>query len=643
MKTYIRLFATLLVVHYSQALSAQANINLSNLGTTSVNQHLQPQGNNTRTLGTATKSWKDLFIDGGLYLDDQLFISNSNILNCAFIGNGSGAINLAGNNTGVGYRTLFVNTTGTDNTAIGFESLYNNTIGSYNSGLGRLSLFSNINGNYNTAVGVNAMYANTSGHSNTAAGYQSLHYNTSGTTNTAVGLQALFSNTIANNNSSIGHKSMFSNTTGQQNTALGAEALFANTTGNSNVAIGFQSLLNNTSGFFNISIGEFALVNNLNGFNNVAIGSSCMIGNTAGYQNVAIGSNTLISNTTGLSNTAIGFSALGDNTTGNGNVAIGLGTLDSNTIGHSNVAIGNAALLSNNTGIGNIGLGVLANVAYNNLVNATVIGWLASVDGSDKIRLGNSSISTIGGQVNWTVWSDKRVKNDIKENVPGLEFINQLRPVTYHYDVEKENKLMGISDTINWESKYDIEKISFTGFIAQEVDAAAENIGYQFSGVDKTGKIMGLRYAEFVVPLVKAVQQLDSVNKAQNTAINELENQNALILNRLAQLEQLIGLNSNQSTLNKVEMAELKQPTLFQNYPNPFANKTTIGYFIPESTAQAKLVIQDVRGVEITSVDLKPGEGTVDIDAGDLTPGNYLYALYVNNQIVTTKYMVLTK
>lgn len=643
MKTSIKVLATLVILQYAQTLLAQANINLSNLGTTSVNQHLQPQGNNTRTLGSAAKSWKDLFIDGGLYLDDQLFISNSNILNCTFVGNGSGAINLSGNNTGVGYRSLFVNTMGTDNTGIGFQSLYNNTIGSYNSGLGRLSLFSNIDGNYNTAVGVNAMYANTSGHSNTAAGYQSLHYNTTGATNTAVGLQALFSNTTANNNSSIGHKSMFSNTTGYQNTVLGAEALFANTTGNSNVAIGFQSLLNNTTGFFNIGIGEFALINNVNGFNNVAIGSSCMLGNTAGYQNVAIGSNTLASNTAGLSNTAIGFSVLSDNTTGNGNVAIGLGALDSNTIGHSNVAIGNASLLSNKTGFGNIGVGGLANVAYNNLVNATVIGWLASVDGSDKIRLGNSSISTIGGQVNWTVWSDKRIKNDIRENVPGLEFINQLRPVTYHYDVEKENQLMGIVDTINWESKYDIEKIPFTGFIAQEVAAAAENISYQFSGVDKTGKVMGLRYAEFVVPLVKAVQELDSVNKAQHAVISELEIQNALILNRLAQLEQIIGVNSNQSTLNNLPITEFKQPALFQNYPNPFANVTSIGYFIPESTEQAKLVIQDVRGVEIISIDLKPGEGTVDINAAELTSGNYIYALYVNNQIVTSKYMVLTK
>jgi len=41
---------------------------------------------------------------------------------------------------------------------------------------------------------------------------------------------------------------------------------------------------------------------------------------------------------------------------------------------------------------------------------------------------------------------------------------------------------------------------------------AAEKVGYQFSGVDKSSNLMGLRYAEFVAPLVKAVQELSVEN-----------------------------------------------------------------------------------------------------------------------------------
>jgi hypothetical protein len=49
-----------------------------------------------------------------------------------------------------------------------------------------------------------------------------------------------------------------------------------------------------------------------------------------------------------------------------------------------------------------------------------------------------------------------------------------------------------------------------TGFLAQEVEEAARLVGFDFSGVDKPRNekdLYGLRYAEFVVPLVKAIQE----------------------------------------------------------------------------------------------------------------------------------------
>jgi hypothetical protein len=54
------------------------------------------------------------------------------------------------------------------------------------------------------------------------------------------------------------------------------------------------------------------------------------------------------------------------------------------------------------------------------------------------------------------------------------------------------------------------QKASQTGFIAQEVEKAGIEIGYDFSGVDKPKNengFYGLRYAEFAAPLVKAMQE----------------------------------------------------------------------------------------------------------------------------------------
>ncbi len=65
-----------------------------------------------------------------------------------------------------------------------------------------------------------------------------------------------------------------------------------------------------------------------------------------------------------------------------------------------------------------------------------------------------------------------------------------------------------------------------TGFIAQEVEKAAKELGFDFSGVDKPkneNDYYGLRYAEFVVPLVKAVQELDAQNKELKIKVAEMD------------------------------------------------------------------------------------------------------------------------
>ena len=79
-------------------------------------------------------------------------------------------------------------------------------------------------------------------------------------------------------------------------------------------------------------------------------------------------------------------------------------------------------------------------------------------------------------------------------------------------------------------------RIRYTGFLAQNVEAAAQAIKYDFSGVDapkNENDHYGLRYAEFVVPLVKAVQELDEENEVLKEVV---ENQEA----RLAELESIV-------------------------------------------------------------------------------------------------------
>ncbi|MCX6187947.1 MAG: tail fiber domain-containing protein, partial [Bacteroidetes bacterium] len=121
--------------------------------------------------------------------------------------------------------------------------------------------------------------------------------------------------------------------------------------------------------------------------------------------------------------------------------------------------------------------------------------------------------------------------------VPGLPFINQLRPVTYHYNTKKfdEYIMKAMPDSIKakrmqTEEAYQTSSANtYTGFIAQEVEASAKKIGYEFSGVDKPkndGDTYSLRYAEFTVPLVKAVQELSTENESLKLKILQQEEKN---------------------------------------------------------------------------------------------------------------------
>jgi hypothetical protein len=158
---------------------------------------------------------------------------------------------------------------------------------------------------------------------------------------------------------------------------------------------------------------------------NTASGHKALFSNSTGNANTAIGDEALLSNTTGDFNTAIGVDSLAKNT-GDFNTASGAGALFDNTTGQSNTAVGENALASNNTGSNNTAVGAGADVSVGNLTNATAIGFLASVNASNKIRLGNTAVMVLESQVALTVSSDKTKKENFLP-VDGEKVLRKIR------------------------------------------------------------------------------------------------------------------------------------------------------------------------------------------------------------------------
>ena len=444
------------------------------------------------------------------------------------LGRGKGAVS---SNTAIGVKALYSNTTGTFNSAVGYQSLLYNNSGSENTAYGFGSLTNNTTGSYNTANGMASLVANTTGSYNTANGYRALNSNTTANNNTATGYRSLYYNTTGYNNNATGYQSLFSNTSGYNNSATGYQSLYSNTTGFYNTANGYEALRYNTTASYNTAYGYWALRANTTGYQNNAFGAQALYVNTTGFGNVAFGSATLHNVSTNYGNVAIGFYA-GDNYNGYRSISIGYNAGGLGNM-HDNVYIGTEAHYSNNT--------------YN---NSAAIGYRAYVSGSSQFRV-SYTYGSVGGWANWANLSDARMKKNVSsQNVPGLNFVLNLTPVTYQLDEEAhkkwhiENHFDGKKPENYDDNPYQIDDEVKVGFIAQDVEKTAEDLGYQFSGIDKPDNdndLYGIRYASFVVPLVKAVQEQQVLIEKQQATIeqqkSDFQNQLQLLLERIEVLE----------------------------------------------------------------------------------------------------------
>ncbi len=433
-----------------------------------------------------------------------------------FIGHQAGnALTTNISNTGmfnsfIGYQSGYSNNSGVKNYFIGYRSGFNNTSGFNNIFIGDSVGYSNLTGYNNIFIGNGSGLSNIDGNHNIFMGFKSGNYNTTGTYNVFIGV-----------------RNGYNNISGSYNTSAGFEAMYHNTIGEFNTVIGYESLFYNDSGSYNTSLGYRALKLN-----------------TKGSSSTAIGMYSLYSNIIGLSNTGSGSYTLWQNTIGNGNSAMGDGSLYNNISGSFNSAIGVSSLFNNISGSSLTAIGFNANVSTDGLTNSTALGASSMVTASNQVRVGNFNVSSIGGFADWTNVSDKRFKKDIKENVPGLNFIMKLKPVTYHFDINSIAKYFNSPDSLRMkEAEIFKGNMLQTGFIAQDVEKAANELGFDFSGVDKPKNdkdFYGLRYAEFTVPLVKAVQELNEKNELLLKENNEQKLLISKLLQRIETIENKI-------------------------------------------------------------------------------------------------------
>jgi hypothetical protein len=378
----------------------------------------------------------------------------------------------------------------------------------------------------NFAAGDGALNANTTGSANTAVGLNAAYTASTVAEITAIGYRALFT-TAVGYCTAVGSNALQANTTGTFNVALGREAGYSNNTGSNNTIIGYQALTNNTTGSYNVAVGHQSLNFNTTTSNNSAMGYQALYYNTAsnntavGYQAMQGASGT----STGTNNAAFGYKAGFAITTSNSSTAIGVQALLALTTGTNNTAVGNNTGLLLTTGASN-------QVFGDNITLAAAASGRIGI-GRDFTQGVNTSV-IIGNSVNrisnsytvnatWAFSSDERIKNVIGKDTLGLDFINDLEPVTFRWKPSNE-----VPKELT--SRYAEENVQDTnivmhGLIAQNVKAALDKAGVDtFTGwsEDEDGT-QKLGLADLITPMINAIKELKAIVEIQAEQIKVLK------------------------------------------------------------------------------------------------------------------------
>ncbi len=410
--------------------------------------------------------------------------------------------NLAPANTALGYQALLGNSSGLYNTAIGYVALQANTVGNFNTAVGSEALVA-LNGTYSAATCTGLGAAATA--TDTATGH--CYYKIA----TAVTWASARSACQANGDylaviTSAAEQAIVQSANGGSNSWIGASDSPAGEwrwqTGEmsglqfwqgDNTGVATNGMYTNWDGSQPSTLSKCVRVSSTNGrwsWNNCGASLGYMCEREPSYASSY--------------NTAIGTGALRNSADGNRNTAVGYQALMRNVTGSDNTAAGYQALYFNQTGSQNTAIGYGAGPLIGNANNTVALGNGAEITASNTIRVGNTSITAITGQVAFSAPSDARLKKDIAPSDLGLDFIMGLKPVSYRL-------------------KQGNGRLDY-GFLAQDIEEKLDGrITNMITRRNDEMKTYQLRASDLIAPLVKALQEQDAIIQRLQSKIDAIK------------------------------------------------------------------------------------------------------------------------
>jgi len=252
--------------------------------------------------------------------------------------------------------------------------------------------------------------------------------------------------------------------------------------------------------------------------------------------------------------------------------------------------------------------------------------WRFLVDANGLRLFGNSNAhGTVNGLFSaidgsYSTVSDKRLKTNIQPMPPMLGKISQLKPSLYQF-----------KNSASKENNY--------GFIAQDVMEIFPSLVSHVQDKERKEDVYLMNYSGFGVIAIKGIQELQKIIGEQQQKINEQQQINQTLEERITKLESALSSSGNNKSIQN--SSAISAASLEQNQPNPFNQTTTIRYSLPKGVA-GQINLYNANGSLLKTIRANE-TGQATINGSDLTPGAYTYTLLVNGKTSASKKLVVAK
>jgi hypothetical protein len=239
--------------------------------------------------------------------------------------------------------------------------------------------------------------------------------------------------------------------------------------------------------------------------------------------------------------------------------------------------------------------------------------------------------------------SDSIFKTNIVTINSPLSKIKSLRGVTYNRkyqtsSVSTDSSNFSSASNIKSKSELKTEQKEY-GLIAQEVEKVIPEVVQNMHDGTKA-----IAYQNLVPVIIEALKEQQSQIETLQKIVVAHEGEIVLLKKQLNN-NKSSNLKSASTTtdIKDEEIINSSEPILYQNTPNPFTNLTEIKCYVP-SNKKGIIFIHDLQGSQIKSFNLtSAGLNTVQIIGSELQAGLYVYTLVIDNTLIDSKRMILTK